>query len=235
MTTLAVDTARTYELGHIGEYPMIASDIVYEGAAVGLDGSGNARPLVAGDVFVGFCEQQVDNSAGIAGAKNVRVVRKGVVQLTVSGVAATDVGNDIYASDDGAFTLTASTNSRIGRVHRYVSSNTCMVSFEAFQPINTTEIAAGAVTLAKLASGITPSHVVKYAGSFTTVGGDANESITVTGAASTDIAIVVLHTKGGTPRTILTAQAATNAINVELSGDPSTDHVLKYMVLRAAA
>lgn len=97
------------------------------------------------------------------------------------------------------------------------------------------DLTSSSVTLAKLHSGISPSHVVKFAGSFTTAGGDANESITVTGAAATDIAICVLHTKGATPRTILTAQAATNAINIEMSGDPSTDHVIKYMVLTAAS
>ena len=108
-------------------------------------------------------------------------------------------------------------------------------SFQDINDISTSEIAAGAVTLAKLASGITPSHVVKFAGSFTTAGGDANESITVAGCLGTDIAIVVLKTKGATPRTILTAAAGTDAIAVEMSGDPSTDHVLSYMVLRAAA
>ena len=101
--------------------------------------------------------------------------------------------------------------------------------------VTNSKIADGAVSLEHLDSGIAPSHIVKFAGSFNTVGGDANESITVTGATATDIAIVVLHTKGATPRTILTAQAATNAINVEMSGDPSNDHVLKYMVLRAAS
>jgi hypothetical protein len=71
------------------------------------------------------------------------------------------------------------------------------------------------------------------AGSFTTAGGDATESITVSGALSTDIAFVVLKTVGATPRTVLTAVAAADAITVVLSGDPSTDHVLSYMLLRS--
>lgn len=78
------------------------------------------------------------------------------------------------------------------------------------------------------------TYYVVAAGSFTTAGGDANEAITVTGATSADLAIVVLKTAGGTPRTIVTAAAATGAINVVMSGDPSTDHVLTYMLLRAA-
>lgn len=97
-----------------------------------------------------------------------------------------------------------------------------------------TTLSYGKVELANLDSGIAPAYIVVYAGSFTTAGGDANESITVTGAAATDLAFVQMHTVGGTPRTLLTAQAATNAINLVFSGDPSTDHVVKYQVLRAA-
>lgn len=101
--------------------------------------------------------------------------------------------------------------------------------------VTTGKIAAAAVTLAKLAAGITPSHIVKFAGEFTTAGGDANESITVAGALGTDIAIVTLKTKGASPVTILTAVAATDAITIVMSADPSTDHVISYMILRAAA
>lgn len=79
------------------------------------------------------------------------------------------------------------------------------------------------------------SHEIIAAGNFTTLGGDANESITVSGALATDLAFVVLKTAGATPRTILTSAAATNAINVVLSGDPSTDHVLTYQLLRLGA
>lgn len=101
--------------------------------------------------------------------------------------------------------------------------------------LSSAQIAAGAVTLAKLAAGISPSHVVKFAGTFTTLGGDASESITVTGAAATDIVCVTVKTAGAVPVSIVASAAATNAINVTLSGDPSTDHVLQYVVLRAAS
>ena len=91
------------------------------------------------------------------------------------------------------------------------------------------------VGLGTLIYNMSGSHYVLAAGTHTTAGGDANESITVSGALSTDIAIVTLKTAGATPRTITTAAAATNAINVVMSGDPSTDHVLSYVVLRAIA
>lgn len=77
-------------------------------------------------------------------------------------------------------------------------------------------------------------YYVRYAGKFTTVGGDANEAITVTGATASDIVIVSLSQKGATPVTILTATTATNAINIVMSGDPSNDHIINYLVLRAS-
>jgi len=51
MTTLSADKPRDYQLGDREEYPVIAADIIYEGAAVGENGSGYARPLQAGDPF----------------------------------------------------------------------------------------------------------------------------------------------------------------------------------------
>jgi hypothetical protein len=105
----------------------------------------------------------------------------------------------------------------------------------SYAALSSTGLASGSVTLAKLASGVSPSHVVKYAGSFTTAGGDAAESISVSGVTGTDIAIVSVKTAGGTPRSIVAAAAGTDAIDVTMSGDPSTDHVLHYVVYRAAS
>lgn len=131
MTTLAKDAMRTYELGDTNAIPVIAADIIWEGAAVGDNGSGYARPLVAGDPFRGFAERKVDNSAGAAGDKNVRPKSKGRIKLSISGLAITDVGKDVYASDDDTFTLTKGSNTRIGHVYRYVSSGVGIVEFDA--------------------------------------------------------------------------------------------------------
>lgn len=87
----------------------------------------------------------------------------------------------------------------------------------------------------KLLESISDKYVyaVVAAGSFTTAGGDASETITVSGALSTDLAFVVVKTAGATPRSIVAAASATGQINVTMSGDPSTDHVLAYQILRA--
>lgn len=132
MTTLAIAKPRAYGEGLFEEYPVIAADIIYEGAAVGENGSGYARPLQAGDVFLGFAQQTVDNTAGAAGAKRVKVRQRGSIELPVGSLAIT--ANDrpaVYASDDDTFTLTASSNSLIGYVSRFVSSGVGIVEFDA--------------------------------------------------------------------------------------------------------
>lgn len=131
MTTLAVDVSRNLELGSISEYAVIASDIIYKHAAVGLvAGTGHARPLVAGDRFVGFAEKQADNASGAAAAKNVRTQTSGRVQLAVTGALITDVGQPIYATDDDTFVFTPVASSFIGFVERFISSGVVIVSFD---------------------------------------------------------------------------------------------------------
>ena len=136
MATLAADVNRVFEFNAdqvVNDIPMIASDTIYAGAAVGESSStGNARPLAGGDTFLGFALAQATNGATV-GATNVRVAQKGVVKLTVTGVSADDdLGIAIYASDDATFSTTSTTTStQIGKLARWISSTTCMVYFEA--------------------------------------------------------------------------------------------------------
>lgn len=132
MTTLAANTPRDREIGDTGSYPIIASDIIYDGAAVGDNGSGYARPLVAADPFLGFCYSQCDNSSGAAGAKYVDVWKRGAVKLSVTGAVITDVGRAVYATDDNTFVLIGPTASTfIGRIVRFVSAGVAIVEFDA--------------------------------------------------------------------------------------------------------
>lgn len=154
MTTLAANTPKAYELGNLNHFPVIASDIIYEGSAVGIvDGTGHARPLVAGDRFVGFASRQADNSAGAAAAIYVEVQRVGEIQLAVTGAVITDVGQPVYATDDAAFGLTPVGGSFIGFIKRFVSSAVAIVDFDAdcFQDpwaaYSIRETVAGAKTL----------------------------------------------------------------------------------------
>lgn len=132
MTTRANDLARPFELGDMSEYPVVATDIIYEGSAVGENGSGYARPLVALDRFLGFADRKADNSTGAAGDITVRVKTRGCVQLPIAAIGIT--ANDrplVYASDDDTFTLTSTGNSPIGNVLRWVSTGIAIVEFDA--------------------------------------------------------------------------------------------------------
>jgi hypothetical protein len=132
MTTLAADKPRAYQLGDLEEYPVVATDIIYEGAAVGENGSGYARPLVAGDRFLGFAVAKADNSAGAAGDVRVQVRTCGRARLAIASIAIT--ANDrpaVYASDDDTFTLTATSNSLVGYVSRWVETGVAFVEFDA--------------------------------------------------------------------------------------------------------
>jgi len=131
MATATKDIPRNYELGDINELPVVASDIIYEGSAVSeVAASGHMNPLAAGEKFVGFCLEKCDNSAGGAAAKNVKVLQKGKIQLTLAAFAITDNNAPVYASDDTTFTLTSTSNSFIGYATRFVSDTVAIVNFD---------------------------------------------------------------------------------------------------------
>jgi hypothetical protein len=186
MTTLAANVNRVFGLGNYNAVPVIASDIIYMGAAVGENGSGYARPLVAGDPFLGFAEAKVDNSSGAAGDLEVNLITKGRIQLSVTGVTGVaDIGKPVYAADDNDFTLTESTNSLIGRIIRHVTSTTVIVEFDA------TRGGAGKLTPLTDNSGGTANDTLTALGGITSLtdnsGGTANDTIEVCGAAVTGV------------------------------------------------
>lgn len=142
MTTLAANKKRAYEAGYepcFNDFPVIASDIIYEGAAVGDGASGTgvdgyAHPIDASDTFLGFADSKADNSSGAVGAINVRVRQRGAIKLAVTGVTgAGDLGSTVYCTDDDTFTLTASGGIAIGKIIRHVTSTTVIVYFEGAQ------------------------------------------------------------------------------------------------------
>lgn len=134
MATLTVAKPRVFETGDVNGLPMIAAEIIYEGAAAGIvSASGHVRPLVAGDDFAGFAEADTDNSAGAAAAINCRVRKYGDIELPISGVAITDIGAAVYASDDDTFTLTSTSNSFIGYIRRFAGSGKVIVYFDTLK------------------------------------------------------------------------------------------------------
>lgn len=127
---LSANTPRNWALGEDSELGVAASATIYEGSAVGLT-AGYARALAAGDTFVGFALAKAVDTSAVAGTINVRVRASGLVELTITSVAVTDIGKPVYASDDGTFTLTQGSSSYIGKVRRVSGTNLAIVEFEA--------------------------------------------------------------------------------------------------------
>ncbi len=89
---------------------------VYKGGFVGLLTTGYARALVAGDKFLGIAYEGMDNSAGSAGDKSVRVYTKGDFEHVLAAAAITDIGRPVYASADDTLTFDPEDNSFVGFV-----------------------------------------------------------------------------------------------------------------------
>jgi hypothetical protein len=233
MTALAANINREEKQAGLLAHEM-AVDIIYRGALTKINAAGYLAPCAAesGAKFAGVAYEYMNNSAAGAavGDEICRVKDQGVFRMTSSGLSITDMFKRVYASDDTTVSTTQGANEQcVGMIVGIISATECWVL------LMVKDVLGALIGLAELEDGIKPSHVVKFSGEFTTVGGDANETITVTGALATDIVLVNLHTVGATPRTILTASASADQIDVVMSGDPSTDHVLSYVVLRAAA
>jgi len=132
MTTLAANKYPAFEDLAKNDVPVIADDIIYQGAMVGDNASGYARPLQAGDPFLGIADDKADNTGGSAGDKFVRCKEEGVIIEDVVGATGVgDIGSPVYASDDDVLTLTAGSNTLIGRVRRHISGTKCAVYFLA--------------------------------------------------------------------------------------------------------
>ncbi len=140
----------------------------------------------------------------------------GFVKVTTTSGVLSSTGNTTIQSGD-------------------IASSAVTTAKIADSNVTTVKIADSNVTLAKLSSGITPSHRIVFAAGRTTPGGSDTDTVSVPGVLTSDAVFVQLKTVGATPRTILTAATNTDQVIVTFSGDPSTDHVYNYQVIRAVS
>lgn len=107
--------------------------------------------------------------------------------------------------------------------------------FKQGAQVQTDDIADSSVTLAKLANGITPSHVIKYAGTTSAYGGGGtSNAFTVTGAAATDVATAVIRASTNAV-SITKAVLTANTLTVHFSADPGAGTTVNYVIVRAVA
>ena len=135
----------------------------------------------------------------------------------------------VYATDGNAFLVVtgASTTITTSLYPNVVVAN---------NSITTAMLQAASVTLAKLATGIAPSHVAKFGGKITWSGSGASLATTVTGVAATDIVIATLENRGTQGTTFLQVVPTTNTLTATIStANTSNDLIYSYIVFRAAS
>lgn len=133
----------------------------------------------------------------------------------IDGFTGLVIGAPVYLSTTGTMTQTSPGIGYIQQIIGYA--------------ISATEVLVNIEKTGDCSKGIEIA-----AGTHTTAGGDAIETITVSGCISTDLAFVQTCSLGATPRSVSASNTTTSAgfITVTMSGDPSTDHKLAYHVIR---
>jgi hypothetical protein len=114
-----------------------------------VNSAGYAVPAadVAGNQFVGVAVSEANNVAGANGAINVTVHRTGVHNFAASGLAATNVGDTAYVSDDNTIAVSDPGNTVIcGKIVGVDSATSCWVMIESALIVGAS-LAASAVTL----------------------------------------------------------------------------------------
>lgn len=105
----------------------------------------------------------------------------------------------------------------------------------AANSVTTAAILNANITLAKLAVGITPSHVVKFAGRYTTLGGAAAEAINIPGVLTTDFPFIQSANRGPNTVSVFIAVPTANTLTVTFSADPGAGAIVNYQILRVAS
>lgn len=174
-------------------YPVAASTYIYRGALVALDSSGNLVPgsATTGLVAVGTAWQEVDNSAGIAGAErcDVKPGIFGFKNKSGDALTAAEVGDVCYISTDEEVCKT-STSKSVAGVVEFIEASDSLVYVRVGQwPLQVGLLAAN--NLSDVSSAATArANIAANKGHFTfekisSKGADAEVARWVAGSAGT--------------------------------------------------
>lgn len=143
MTALDTDRNTPQIDGALFTLPVAAATKIYAGSLVAIDASGNANDgdTATGLRGIGRAEEQVDNSAGLAGAKTVNV-RTGVFRFGNSGssdaITNAEIGSPCYIVDDQTVAKTSGSGTRsvAGLVH-FVDASGVWVDLRPHHTVST--------------------------------------------------------------------------------------------------
>jgi hypothetical protein len=111
----------------IREFPVVAADIIYRGAYVGMDPAGYVKPFEVGDMFIGIAYEEALNSGGDAGDVDCRVYVGGTFNLVLTSAALTDVGSPVFATNDNTLARTGHPDAWVGTVLHYEKSGYAVI------------------------------------------------------------------------------------------------------------
>lgn len=138
MAALAQDLPRKYAPGvpgHFTTFPVKATTDIFEGSSLEMNSNSSideAEPLAgAGSTFIGFAHRRADNNPGAAGAIQVKVRQKGIIQdVDVTSATADSVHAAVYMANDNTLTTVSTLGTQIGKVLKWHSGTSCDVYFE---------------------------------------------------------------------------------------------------------
>ena len=115
---------------------------IYKGSLMVTDASGWATTVVAASrPFIGVAFETIDNSAGSAGAKDIRAMTTGIHNFYIlSGetFVQADVGSEVYwhdGSTGSAVTVSKSDQglgAKVGRITKYISATECEIDISGY-------------------------------------------------------------------------------------------------------
>lgn len=190
---------------------------------IGITPELSADPLSAHAVQVAFLQQ-----GGIPGFVCTHAGTIATVADS-SGVATNDITVTGAAVGDLAFACFSVTDDSDQLGGAVVSAADTLTVTMSADPSTTHTVAYAVFAPAGRAAA---AYRIAFAGQHTSTAVAAN-AVAITGALATDVAIAQVGTKGSTPRTIVSTLMSAGVMTITFAGDPSTDHVVPYMILRA--
>lgn len=136
MTATALAREAKRKDGELISYKM-SNVLIPKGALVNISAAGYAVNATdaSGETFAGVAYETVDNSAGLAGDKEIRVLTTGTFVLVDGGGngAVTDVGAPFNIVDNQTVTDAATTNSlKAGTCVESIDANTVRIRIDRF-------------------------------------------------------------------------------------------------------
>jgi len=173
------------------------------------------------------------------GTTVVSVAVSGAISISNAGAVAITLaeGNVLVGNVSGAgVALVAKTDTQVLVGNGTTITSVALSGDVTMANTGAVTIATGAIDLAMLSAGVTPSHVVKFAGTITWSGSGAELGTAVAGVLSTDILVASFLVTPTQAAYIAKIVPTTDTITITLStANTGNNAQISYVVYRAAA